>query len=374
MTLAYMPERLSSDHEFHRPVLVADRSNASGDCVIIVLDDREKQRVQARLVAPTQQDADSNIFVLRFGSSSTILRLQAPNEEVYGKWTSAIKATIGSGHEHSTARTGPCQKCRIALSSNEVESIVGNLTIPRSVGKGTETLAVPTVLIPSGRWSYFSSSQAAKRACGDATVLSYQLHQAVIRGDYSEEWTMEARKNMLLRINHASLRIPHWTIESMFSVLRLRTACTFNPTFDIFADTKRIKRQHADAFAIMSTNFDQNIFVIADASAACECTDSGVLVGKDECCCRPCASKFRVYSPLYDHRNLAMPALEWLRRLSGEVLKAQRCPVIVHAKDRTTCSLLRFSELQVKPSSKNRSSPATIELTNSMVEQFAANA
>lgn len=371
------------------PVLSVERADARGDRVVIPLDSRKGRSARVRLLAPSRQDAQTHTFVLRYGPSSTILRLRAPNSELYTLWTSAIVAAMRSGHEHSIDVAELCPQC-LVCHDNEVggplagtnhdsqpasvdptkekEEPLGfnhtSITLPSSLDRPSTTLTLPSADVPTGRWSFYSSSLVVEPSSANASTLCFQLHLALLRQDFAETWVMEARKNLLLRVNGQAPRVSTWSVEAVLAVLRLRAVRTFQPAFDLFAAPDCSKSKcPADAFTAMAMALQQNVYVVADLASDCE--RPGELADCYGCCCRCCASKFRVYSPISGERECRTSAFDWLRKLSGEVLEALRSPVVLHVTDRSACSLLRFSELQSQPKMRtNSSGRGTIDLSS----------
>jgi len=216
---------------------------------------------------------------------------------------------------------------------------------------------------PADDWSLYSSTLVVEPSTINASTLSYQLYLALLRQDFAETWVMEARKNLLLRMNDQAPRIVIWSAAAMLSILRLLAVRTFQPSFDLFSSPDNGEsKQPAGVLTTVAMTLHQNVYVIADLASECETLVR--LAGSSACFCRYCTPQFLVYSPADDECEWQVSALEWLRRLSGEILKASRSPVILHVTDRFTWSLLRFSELLSRSKTRwDSSSRGTIDLS-----------
>lgn len=357
---------------FMCPVLSVERVGARGDAVVIPLDVSNEKDSQARLLAPTRQNALTRTFVLRYEPSSTILRFRAPNAELYTLWTSAIVTAMQSGHTHSINAAKLSPRCLVKHGNEVGESVTtdtsasdgnskksiqphGNnqisITVPSSVDKPPTTISALLHGPPVDACSLYSSTLVVDPSSVNVSTLSYQLYMALLRQDFAETWIMEARKNLLLRVNDQAPRVAIWSAAAILSVLRLRAVRTFQAPFDLYPSPGNGKsKQPTDGITTVAMTLRQNVYVVADLVSECE--SPARLAGSSACSCHLCTSRFLVYSPAGSRCEWRVSALEWLRRMSREILKASRSPVLLHVTGRSTCSLLRFSELISRPKTR----------------------
>lgn len=327
--LAYVPQCLADGSHSLQPVLSIERRDVHVGRVLIPLDNRV---APVRVLPATVQDRLTHTFAICYGPSSRLLRLRAPTGESCELWRTAIAAVINMGCDDQN-------QCDRFTMTMEISGVDGHDAIATYRAEAIQPMA--TALLPpapsspvdgEAAWRWSRSRPSSFRAPPSTTIgqLVYHLRVEIILADHGETWRMEARKNLLLRAFHDILHIESWTSAAALAVLRLSTIHRFEWSFDL-GDELISRRRDGGAFGVLpalATLLVRTIYVVED--------------GEEDR-----APMFRIYARRdWQQEVYPVSGRDWVVSILNDVLKAQRSPLILHATDHRTCSLMRFAELQ----------------------------
>jgi hypothetical protein len=239
----------------------------------------------------------------------------------------------------------------MSCSSSTARSSIVSSTIDKDAADQDEAAVIAAVCTTTGNTTSCASSTAVKR-----------ITSAVTDCDASESWrgSSAVRQQLACRTIRQLPYISQWDASAVTDAMHLDAACDVN-VVDHHIQQQQLLQETIDVNTVckqLSTALDASVYILttptdpleasAPASASSPASDSTT----EPVDVAPSAEFYA-----YDAKKCVVrsrSAVEWLSALTGELVTARRCPVILRARDLdlVECSLLRFADVaSASPSS-----------------------
>jgi hypothetical protein len=390
--------------------LVVDRAPVMGGRIVLVLsqhrDSDREQDHSVRLLPPSSRDRRRLVFTLAIGDRTHLfrkdktlrLRLRATSEREYVQWTSAITTAIAAGAHAKTDPSSVVTKggsCNTNTNDNDddegynvrdqLDEVRASLRLSLCETVATSSSSPTSSTLQSSR--KFSSQPSLTRSsveqCAsdldngftvNATVVNTEtsgvttgstecssdasaaarniIASAVASCEASESWrgSSVARQQLTCRAIRQIPCVVQWDAHKVIDAMRLEAARDVVVDHQYKIQQQQQQQQHIDASAVceqLSTVLDASVYILMTPTSSVESSASlaASVTPSNLTDAGPDAEFFA-----YDAKQRVVcsrSAVEWLSALTGELVTARRCPVILKARDLDLvgCSLLRFTDV-----------------------------